>query len=625
MSGSNVSDELRKRKLLRYINETRQRLIRLLVLVSWHKAEAKKVPVVEQCMLLLQNCENYTLGLRTASDNLAFLHDELRNLLQPKYDTETALDILCSSKLPLMPSSIQDVAPDAQGGVAETTTGADGGDGNAALKRLSTATYMKLLDMRDALADSFTGIDLRVSNGRAHITCPDMFEVIVALDPMALHLKERANKSDDASAAVQWSLQEVKLLMSLCGGKEILSANQMAKMKFQLQQVLAERREKDPIPSVVQYMKELTSKLVLYTCSSQLNDLVAENYKGKLRKLIKKEDPLQPGQLRCLYWVEPQKDMRTYVELSLDDKDFKCNCRNKYQSTSSNFEMEMKIDTQSISVERVIWEGASRMSEMIIRCLREKFSEKEIFQRINHLGMSLCTPSCSPRMNKLEIHTADSCVLGMTVDIYTGRLLLSSMSNQWSNSRMVAHVRRFNAKFAHMLACVSESLVNGVYLAQLVSHLIQLLEKMHSAIILEEVGCLVWSERKTRFREMKPSTETATRILDLARSNLDHCRELILLGRDDVQSAYVAFCVGDEGLSSYAFKMGKRKSTGEGKGEAHLQGKEFLGKLDFNSLALSGKHASVTVSKKRKLDEIPKPRHLAEFVNGVLGSALALS
>ena len=98
MSGSNVSDELRKRKLLRYINETRQRLIRLLVLVSWHKAEAKKVPVVEQCMLLLQNCENYTLGLRTASDNLAFLHDELRNLLQPKYDTETALDILCSSK-----------------------------------------------------------------------------------------------------------------------------------------------------------------------------------------------------------------------------------------------------------------------------------------------------------------------------------------------------------------------------------------------------------------------------------------------------------------------------------------------------------------------------------------------
>lgn len=73
-----------------YLHATRQRLLRLLVLVQWaHKARA-----VSEISRVLAATTMHTTALRDAADNLAYLHAELEGTAAAHRDVATAMHVL---------------------------------------------------------------------------------------------------------------------------------------------------------------------------------------------------------------------------------------------------------------------------------------------------------------------------------------------------------------------------------------------------------------------------------------------------------------------------------------------------------------------------------------------------
>ncbi len=84
----------RKLKLVAYLHATRQRLLRLLVLVQWaHKARA-----VSEVSRVLGTAANHANALRDAADNLAYLHSELEATAVAHHDVATAMHVLQSGE-----------------------------------------------------------------------------------------------------------------------------------------------------------------------------------------------------------------------------------------------------------------------------------------------------------------------------------------------------------------------------------------------------------------------------------------------------------------------------------------------------------------------------------------------
>ena len=467
-SGADVGDEDRKRLVLRYANEQRQRLIRLLVLASWHKAEANKVSVAQQCMALLQDCETFNLGLRTASDNLAILHDDLRMLFQPRYDVGTAVGLLCEGRLPEMPTSMRDLA---SAGAEER----DGRESNprteeeAALRRLETLAYKKLLGVRDALEADFA-TRVQVKRGRAHLTSDGLFELVLTLNPMAVRVG-----GAEADRAEEWTLVSAEVLLRSSGGQEVLSPAQTRAMTFQLQRSLGGEGEKGGVLALAAAMAELCSKLVIYTCSSQLNRLVADPA-GRLRGLVQKEDSTQSGLLRCRYWLEPKRRSRTFVELGLATGG-RYACRNVFvlpaeddgdSPAAAALELPLALDTTRISVEEAVWRAAGEMASRVAARLADGLRSGG---GLNRGGGPPLEVSVEDR-GTVRLSLACVEVLTASVDVLTGALMLSQgCGSDFVDPRAIAQFRR---RHEHLLACCPEVLGGGQHLSLLSGHLCRL-------------------------------------------------------------------------------------------------------------------------------------------------------
>lgn len=612
LSGADVSDESRKRRLLRYVNETRQRLIRLLVLVSWHKCEANKVSVLEQCMALLQGCEDFTLGLRTASDNLALLHDELRNLFQPNYDTRTALDVLCNRSLPLMPSAMDDLVPGFPSApAAAPTQESEDAAVEAALKRVSTLTYERLLSVRDELVAKF-GVELTVANGRGHVTSPGVFELVVCLDPTSLRIdggggesggEGKGNPGEDTT---KWVVAEVKLLMAEAeGAGGILSDYQLGRLRFQLQQLLqAPEKVANPLVSLVACLTDLSARLMFYACSSQLSLLVSETLgKGKLRRLVQKEEAAQGNTLRCLYWVKPTKSIRTFVEFTLSEGEgFRCE-NDLEHDHGRQTESAIEIATEAISVEDIVWQGAKRMAGVVANRIAREFEKSKT---------GLDSLQVSSRHGEVRF-TADGClVLGLEVDTCTGVLVLASNENEWKTPRMAAHIGAFTRKHVKALASAAEVLASDLHLGRLVCHLSDLVHKIHAAMVYDEISTLVLLQQKSPQKWVEVdlnSAESAKQWREVTMGFRTH-HEVALLHRRGTEE-YAGICIGRE-VVVVCFARMHAKEDGASSlrvKEREIVGEEFKFELFFMCTPeRESAPKSSAASRKRKLEGSPQPK-----------------
>jgi hypothetical protein len=627
LSGSDMSDEERKGKLLRYVNEVRQRLIRLLALVSWKEAEGKKVAVLAQLMLLLQTCENYTLGLRGASDNLAFLHDEVRSLLQPQYDTKTALDILCNKKAPLMPTFIRDQFSTAGSQpvqlppAPEAATATNESETQYALKRLSALSYMRLMRERSAVHEEDPNVRFKVRKGRTHIGCPGLFEVIIALDPSSVPMSNAPEeKEEKEKLPAKWVMQELNLLMGSCDNRTtIVSTQQKAMMQNRLQFLLdsnmagekSNGNSSGPILSVVQFLRGRCAKLVIYTCSSQLNDLL----QGKLKKLIQKEDSSQEGLLRCLYWMNNQptgakkNNVKTYIELSLGGNGYSCkNIHEIATQQGKRHETEFRFDTGSISIESIVWQGAILTAKEVFKRVSMMLGKDRHFQKLQALGISAQVDIKARPTWELGFFLSGTPVVTMNIDVYTGTLLFSARGNDRSNLRILSLLRQFRQKHFNLLSSAAELLGNEQLLVSLLGHVNSLLEKVHACMALDEIFGVLWRVNSSEpLREVPLDTKNAM-VWNAILSSVGFKHEdMLLLNRLGTQT-YIAFLVTEnEKIASFKLRISWRFDEKSKADQLLLEEKQLLCTEDLKSLVLgdgtAGSGEAAKASRKRKLDQ----------------------
>ncbi|KAK9903582.1 hypothetical protein WJX75_009266 [Coccomyxa subellipsoidea] len=100
-------DDDRKRALMLFLHNTKQRLLRLLIVVKW----ANKARVVAEVGRILDVAARQANACRDAADQLAYLHGELEDTRVPAYDAPTALEVLQTGDYALLPSCIEELRP----------------------------------------------------------------------------------------------------------------------------------------------------------------------------------------------------------------------------------------------------------------------------------------------------------------------------------------------------------------------------------------------------------------------------------------------------------------------------------------------------------------------------------
>ena len=364
MANPGVQDDARKHKLLRFVCESRQRLLRILVLTSWCKADRPKVAVLERCMALLRACEGYTTSLRVAADGMAFLHDDVRDMRQPRYDIDTAIQILGRGKPPVMPQSMEDVVASSE----PTRIPANPEAEQDALRRLSTVTRIKLLELRRKGAPG-RGIETAVAEGRAVFKAPGLFEVAVAIDPASLSL-------EDSQKEASWHVHSVAVRVAdkSEGGTPIaaLSAAQTDALAFQIERVFAGPLS-EILGPLLACLTELSSKLALYLASSQLHDATKAPV-GKLRGIVRVEGASAEGEgLRCHYWIDHMQDKATgsdkagpYVEISTAGGSFRCENVVPQAKAWAHGGTPLPVDTTAIDMEATLASAAQQTGAAIL-------------------------------------------------------------------------------------------------------------------------------------------------------------------------------------------------------------------------------------------------------------------
>ncbi|KAL3156281.1 hypothetical protein ABBQ32_012554 [Trebouxia sp. C0010 RCD-2024] len=85
-----LPDEDRKRALLLHLHGTRQRLLRLHVLIEW----SNKAAATKEVGKVLAKARNHADSIRQAADQLFFLNQELQASSVPVHDVHTARQVL---------------------------------------------------------------------------------------------------------------------------------------------------------------------------------------------------------------------------------------------------------------------------------------------------------------------------------------------------------------------------------------------------------------------------------------------------------------------------------------------------------------------------------------------------
>ncbi|KAL5712404.1 hypothetical protein ACHQM5_014583 [Ranunculus cassubicifolius] len=161
---SQQSDTEKKIGLLKYIQKTRQRMLRLHVLAKW----CKQVPVVQYCQQLASTLSSHDTCFTQAADSLFFMHEGLQQARAPIYDVPSAIEILHTGSYERLPKCIEDL------GIQSTLTE---NQQKPALKKLDTLLRSRLLEI--TLPKEIS--EVKVSDGTVQLRVDGEFKVLMTL------------------------------------------------------------------------------------------------------------------------------------------------------------------------------------------------------------------------------------------------------------------------------------------------------------------------------------------------------------------------------------------------------------------------------------------------------------
>ncbi|KAI5062182.1 hypothetical protein GOP47_0022721 [Adiantum capillus-veneris] len=348
---SDSSDTEKKIGLLKFINKTRQRLLRLLVLSKW----CYQIPLVECCQQLVGTLSNHDNSIVQAADSLFFLHDGLQQARAPMYDIPSAVEVLLTGSYKRLPKCIEDLGmqPMLAGDEKEST-----------LQKLDTMLRSRLLDI--PLPREITSV--KVAKGMVTLLVEEEFEAQLTLGYRGYPLL--------------WRVLHLKVLVGEHSGTLKLTAMQESSLKDDLERRMAALD--DPFQILYSVLHEFCSAWVMNTIIRQVRALQKGRWKDAIRfELIQEGSTgnsaqnaghglgieidgeadggkahVSPG-LKILYWLDLVKGTDTSSLPSLrieqqSDHHISCSHVPPVIDGVTNYEAHFHINLTSIDVERLL-------------------------------------------------------------------------------------------------------------------------------------------------------------------------------------------------------------------------------------------------------------------------------
>lgn len=347
------SDAEKKIGLLKFINKTRQRLLRLLVLSRW----CGQIPLVECCQQLVGTLSNHDTSFVQAADSLFFLHEGLQQARAPMYDIPSAVEVLLTGSYRRLPKCIEDL------GMQPMLAG---DEKESMLQKLDTMLRSRLLDV--PLPREVTAV--KVAKGMVTLHVDEEFEA-------QLTLGYRGNP-------LLWRVLHLKVLVGEGSGKLKLTDLQEGSLRDNLERRMAALE--DPFQILYSVLHEFCTAWVMDTIIRQVRVLQQGRWKDAIRFEVIQEgsggssaqnagqglgialdgetdvgsgkSQLSPG-LKIVYWIDLYKgaDGPSSPSLRIEqgpDHHVACSHVPSVIDSATDYDAQFHINLTSIDVERLL-------------------------------------------------------------------------------------------------------------------------------------------------------------------------------------------------------------------------------------------------------------------------------
>ncbi|KAM0879972.1 hypothetical protein ACQ4PT_033855 [Festuca glaucescens] len=162
--GQQRSDTEKKIELLKFIDRTRQRMLRLHVLAKW----CQQVPLVLYCQQLASTLSSHETCFTQTGDSLFFMHEGLQQARAPIFDVPSAIEVIHTGSYRRVPKCVEEIG-------TQNTLFQD--ERKPTLKKLSTLVRAKLLETMVPKEIS----EVSVTDGIANVQVDGEFKVLLTL------------------------------------------------------------------------------------------------------------------------------------------------------------------------------------------------------------------------------------------------------------------------------------------------------------------------------------------------------------------------------------------------------------------------------------------------------------
>jgi len=441
------SDSERKIGLLKYINKTRQRLLRLHVLTKW----CTQIPLVQYCQQLEGSLSSHDMCFTQAADSLFFTHEGLQQARAPVYDVPSALEVLLTGTYRRLPKCIEDMG---------MQTVLSGEERELALPKLDTLLRSRLLEV--SLPKEISNVT--VSDGRVVLHVEGEFKV-------QLTLGYRGHLS-------LWRILHVELLVGERSGPLKLTEMQRFSIGDDLERRMA--AVENPFAILYSVLHEFCIALVMDTVLRQVKtlrqgrwkdairfDLISDSSSGQGANIGHSQVPPDgetdasgtktPG-IKIMYWLDPIKviggaDSGSIPFLKIEpghDQHIICSHNTFVIDPKTGNEAEFVLDQSCIDVERLLLRAIScNIHTRLLEVQRVLKSNSQLCQSEDDIILKHHENDSDTALNKIldcsqESTKADvgklgeevlcvraygQCYVALGISIRNGRFLLPSSRN----------------------------------------------------------------------------------------------------------------------------------------------------------------------------------------------------
>ncbi|VAH30158.1 unnamed protein product [Triticum turgidum subsp. durum] len=346
------SDTEKKIDLLKFIDRTRQRMLRLHVLAKW----CQQVPLLHYCQQLASTLSSHETCFTQTGDSLFFMHEGLQQARAPIFDVSSAIEVIHTGSYRRLPKSVEEIG-------TQNTLFQD--ERKPTLKKLSTLVRAKLLETLVPKEMS----EVSVTDGIANVQVDGEFKVLLTLG-------YRGHFS-------LWRILHIELLVGENTGPIKLEETRRYVLGDDIERRMAVAD--NPLTILYTILHELCISFVMDTVIRQTNVLRQGRWKEAIKSELVSDShrsagqggnnaPTQLGQdgeldssgfripgLKINYWLDErnsgsaESDSSPFIKVeALQDMQIKCQHSSFVLDPLTDKEADLSLDLSCIDVEAII-------------------------------------------------------------------------------------------------------------------------------------------------------------------------------------------------------------------------------------------------------------------------------